>query len=182
LYELALIPEENRVYIDEAGSNLGMAPLCAWAPINERAYDKKPSQRGENISLVGALKKSGMQELYPYDGSVDAERFADFIENKLKPHLKAGDVLIMDNCRTHHALLLKEKLKELSLEVLYLPPYSPELNPIEECWSVIKGHLKRIKARNISDYVKGIFDAKKAIDGLKGAAFFRHAASFGNFR
>jgi len=98
LYELALIPEENRVYIDEAGSNLGMAPLCAWAPINERAYDKKPARRGENISLVGALKKSGMQELYPYDGSVDAERFIDFIENKLKPHLKAGDVLIMDNC------------------------------------------------------------------------------------
>ena len=96
MYELALIPEENRVYIDEAGSNLGMAPLCAWAPINERAYDKKPARRGENISLVGALKKSGMQELYPYDGPVDAERFVDFIENKLKPYLKVGDVLIME--------------------------------------------------------------------------------------
>lgn len=181
MYELALIPEENRVYIDEAGSNLGMTPLYAWAPINKRAYDKKPARRGDNISLIGALKKSGMQELYPYDGSVDAVRFVDFIE-KLKPHLKAGDVLIMDNCRTHHASLVKEKLKNLSIEVLYLPPYSPELNPIEECWSVIKGKLRRIKARNIADYVTGILDAKRVIDGLKGAAFFRHAASFGDFR
>lgn len=132
MYELALIPEDNRVYIDEAGSNLGMTPLRAWSPINERVYDKRPANRGSNLSMVGALKKSWMQALYPYDGAVNAERFLHFIEHQLQPKLNMHHVLIMDNCRTHHALLVKNRLKELGIQVLFLPPYSPELNPIEE--------------------------------------------------
>jgi transposase len=174
------VPEENRIYIDEAGSNLGMSPLRAWAPKGERAYDKKPAQRGSNISIVGALKKSGMAACYPYDGSVDAERFVDFLENRLQPYVQSADVLIMDNCRTHHASLVKHKLKQLSMRVLFLPPYSPELNPIEESWSVIKERLRRKKARNIAEYVEGIIDAKNAIDSTKASGFFKHAASFDN--
>lgn len=158
-----------------------MTTLYAWAPSGTRAHDIKPAQRGSNLSMVGALKKSGMQALYPYDGAINAERFLDFIEHKLRPHLKNGDVVIMDNCRTHHAKIVSEKMKLLSIDTLFLPPYSPELNPIEESWAVIKDRLKRKKARNIGDYIDGLLDAKENIDEAMGEAFFKHAASFETF-
>lgn len=178
LTRLAKIPEEKRVYIDEAGSNLGMTTEYGWAPTGKRVFDFKPARRGSNLSMVGALKISGMQALYPYDGPVDAERFIDFIENKLLPHLNDGDVLIMDNCRTHYANIVTAKLEALSIDTLFLPPYSPELNPIEESWSVIKAELKREKARNIPDYIDTLLDAKKRIDQDMAGAFFKHLESF----
>ncbi len=158
-----------------------MTPLHAWAPSGVRAFDIKPANRGSNISMVGALKKSGMQTLYPFDGPVDAERFIDFIEHKLKPTLKDGDVVIMDNCRTHHAKIVSNKMRALSIDTLFMPPYSPELNPIEESWSVIKTRLKQKKPRNIADYVDALVDAKKNIDGEMAEAFFKHASSFHTF-
>jgi transposase len=124
LSQLESIPEENRVYIDEAGSNLAMTPSKAWSMRNHRAYDTKPARRGGNLSLVGALKKSGMPALYPYDGAVDSERFIDFIERCLQPNLNHDDVLIMDNCRIHHSKVVKRCMEELSIKVLYLPPYT----------------------------------------------------------
>ena len=131
--------------------------------------------------MVGALKNSGMQVLYPYDGSIDAERFIDFIEHKLKPYLNNGDVIIMDNCPIHYAKMVTDKLKALSIDTLFLPPYSPELNPIEESWSVIKAKLKRKKARNIPDYIDGMLEAKQSINGKIADAFFKHAQSFHTF-
>jgi transposase len=146
-----------------------------------RAFDIKPAQQGSNISMVGAMKISGMPTIYPYDGPVDAERFIDFIEHKLKPHLGDKDVIIMDNCRTHHAKIVTERLKALGIDTLFLPPYSPELNPIEEGWSVIKTKLKRKKPRSIPDYIDALLDAQIGIDGEMGKAFFKHAASFHSF-
>jgi transposase len=131
--------------------------------------------------MIGALKISGLQALYPYDGPINAERFIDFIEHKLRPYLNPGDVIIMDNCRTHHAKIVSEKLKSLSIDTLFLPPYSPELNPIEESWAVIKARLKRKKARNIVDYIDGLVEAKNHVDEAMGEAFFNHATSFETF-
>jgi hypothetical protein len=99
-----------------------MTTEYGWALAGERAFDFKPARRGSNLSMVGALKISGMQALYPYDGPVDGERFIDFIENKLLPHLNDGDVLIMDNCRTHYAKVVTAKLEALSIDTLFLPP------------------------------------------------------------
>lgn len=158
-----------------------MTTAYGWAPSGARAFDFKPAQRGSNISMIGALKTSGMQALYPYDGPVDAERFIDFIEHKLKPQLSDGDVIIMDNCRTHYAKIVTDKLKALSIDTLFLPPYSPELNPIEESWSVIKAKMKRKKARNIPDYIGGLLDAKQSIDHKMADAFFKHSESFHTF-
>jgi transposase len=152
-----------------------MAPIRAWSIKGKRAYDKKPAQRGGNISMVGALKKSGMEVLYPYDGPIDSERFVDFLEHKLKPCLQSGDVVIMDNCRTHYASIVTAKAVDLSIPILFLPPYSPELNPIEEGWSVIKTKMRRKKARNISDYVDGIVEAKKCVTAKMAISLFNHA-------
>ena len=131
--------------------------------------------------MVGAMKETGMQTVYPYDGAIDAEKFIDFLETKLLPKMTNDDVIIMDNCRTHHSKLVKTRLQELSVEVLYMPPYSPELNPIEEAWSVIKGGLRRRKARTIVEYVDGLLEVCNTIDSKKCKGFFSHAAQFGSF-
>lgn len=155
-----------------------MTTSQAWSLKGCRAYDTRPSQRGSNISMVGALDRDGLRALHPYDGSVDSEKFIDFIESKLKPCLKKGDVIIMDNCKIHYAKRVTEKLKQMSVQTLFMPPYSPELNPIEETWSVIKGRLKQKKARNLTDYIHGLMEAKKTITPKKARAFFKHAKSF----
>lgn len=159
-----------------------MTTFRGWAPINERAYDKRPANRGSNISIAGAIKASGFQAFYPYDGAINSERFLEFVENRLLPKMASEDVLIMDNCRIHHSRMVKERLKELSIQTLYLPPYSPELNPIEEAWSAVKEGLRRKKPRTIPDYVEGLVGACGNIDSTKCNGFFRHAAEFGSFR
>ncbi len=97
------------------------------------------------------------------------------MQNDLLTSLRINDV-IMDNCRTHHAKIVTERLKALGIDTLFLPPYSPELNPIEEGWSVIKTKLKRKKTRNIPDYIDALLDAQRGIDGEMGKVLFKHAA------
>lgn len=131
--------------------------------------------------MVGALKSSGMQALYPYDGAVNGDKFIHYIENKLKPVLQPEDVVIMDNCSTHHAGNVKKLFLKLKIRVLYLPPYSPELNPIEEAWSKIKSKLKKAKVRNIFDYVTTIEKLRSCVSAKESRGFFRHAESFHSF-
>ena len=178
--QLGLIPLEHRVYVDEAGSHLGMSPPRAWSAKGTRAYDTKPAVKGSNLSIVGALKISGMQILRPYDGSVDQEKFMDFLE-RLKPHLNPQDVLIMDNCPTHHAKRVKQKLQDLEIPCLFLPPYTPELNPIEEAFSVTKKRLQQKKPRNLPDYLEALQAAQQHLTASLTHAFFKHANSFNCF-
>lgn len=131
--------------------------------------------------MVSALKSSGLQALYPYDGAVNGDKFAHYIENKLKPILRPKDVVIMDNCSIHHAKKVKKQFLDLGIRVLYLPPYSPELNPIEEAWSKIKAKLKREKARNIFDYVAAIEKLRSCVSAKESRGFFTHAESFQSF-
>ena len=180
LLDLSLVPERNRTYLDEAGSNLAMAPNFAWAPKNQRAYDKKPARRGGNLSMIGALKNTGMRALYPYDGAIDSEKFIDFIEKSLFKQLETDDVLIMDNCKIHHSRTVKDYLKKHNIQVLYLPPYSPELNPIEEAWSVVKNKLRREKTRTVAAYAAVMEKAKRCITPEKSIGFFRHTEMFHN--
>lgn len=155
-----------------------MTPFKAWSLKNERAFDTRPAQRGGNLSMVGAIRNSEMEALYPYDGAVNAEKFIHFIENQLVHKLSSDDVLIMDNGPVHKSKAVRERLAELSIRVLFMPPYSPELNPIEETWSVIKNKLRREKARTLPDYVDSLLQALKCITPEKCAAFFKHSSSF----
>lgn len=126
------------------------------------------------------MKETGIKTVYPYDGAVNGEKFLHFLETQLLPKLTKDDVIIMDNCSIHHSKLVKDRFQQLSVELLYMPPYSPELNPIEEAWSAIKGRLRRRKARTIPEYLDGLTDACSAIDAEKCKGFFRHAAQFGS--
>lgn len=173
--KLEEIPEENRNYLDEAGSHLAMTPSYARAPKGQRAIDSKPVSRGGNLSLAGVMNIHGMRTLHAYDGAMCSDKFIHFAENYLVKTWKPHDVLIMDNLRVHHAKKVRLCLERLKIRVLFLPPYSPELNPIEEGWSLIKNAFRRKKARDLVSYVEGMQEAKALITEEKSRGFFRHS-------
>lgn len=174
LAEVSKIAPKNLVFIDEAGAHLGMTRTHARSPIGERSMCKRSGVRQSNISMVGAITLAGICELYPYDGSVDRERFCLFLD-RLIPKLNRENVVIMDNLRVHHTKEVKERFENAKIRVLYLPPYSPERNPIEESWSKIKNILRSLEANSIADFVDSMIQAKNAITNENARAFFRHA-------
>jgi transposase len=177
LQEVSEIPTENLVFLDEAGINLGMSRSHARAPIGERAFAKR-APKGGSISLVGAVRTTGMCGLYPYDGPIDGFRFLDFLANQLLPNLRHGDVVVMDNLRVHHIDAVETLLGTVGARPLFLPPYSPEKNPIEEIWSLIKNVFKAAEARTISAMVETMKKAREAVTIDKIEGYFRHAGYF----
>lgn len=129
----------------------------------------------ENITMAGLLGPDGMKALYPYAGSFDAERYLSYLENHLLPCLAAGDVVIMDNLRTHHIPAAKKMFHDAEVELIFLPPYSPEYNPIEEAWSLIKGVLKKNEAKNITQYIDALNEARNSLTAEKTRGFYLHA-------
>ena len=162
------------VFLDEAGINLGMSRTHARAPVGERAFAKR-APKGGNISLVGAVRTTGMCGLYPYDGPIDGFRFLDFLNNQLLPNLQHGDVVVMDNLRVHHIEAVEMLLGTVGARPLFLPPYSPERNPIEEIWSLIKRIFRSAEARTIAAMVDVMKEANAAVKKTKIAGFFQHA-------
>lgn len=175
--KVSAIAIDNLIFLDEAGINLGMTRTHARAPVGERAFAKK-APKGSNISLIGAVRATGMCGLYPYDGPVDGFRFLDFLDNHLIPNLKKGDVVVMDNLRVHYIDEVETKLKKVGARPLYLPPYSPERNPIEEIWSLIKNIFKAAEARTITAIVETMKKAAEAVTVKKILGFFKHAGYF----
>ena len=172
------MPESNRVYLDEFGSNLGMTRTHARSPEGERVYSKRLANYGGNISVVACMRLGEKVVSYPFDGAVDGYRFLQFIDEEVLKILKHGDFLIMDNVRMHHIAEVKEKLATVGATPLFLPPYSPELNPIEEAFSLIKGTLKGLEARTIAAYVDALEIARTLVTPEKIRAYFDHANSF----
>lgn len=175
LAELAKIPVTKIVVLDEAGTNLAMTRTYSRSLEGERAYFSRPSNYGGNISLVGAMRLEEKLILYPFDGAVDGERFLAFLDNHLIPTLRAGDVVIMDNCRIHHIKEVGERLSKVEASALYLPPYSPELNPIEEAWSLVKETFRALEARTISAYIDAFNVARDLVTPEKIRGYFTHA-------
>jgi transposase len=171
----ARVPLENLVFLDEAGVNLAMCPRYGRSPNGKRLYEKKPARRAKNISLVGAMKHDGICALHPYDGPIDTKKFLHFVESILIPSLKAGDTLIMDNLRVHRVDIVRKTLLNAGINVIFLPPYCPQLNPIEEAWSVIKNLFRKMKSRTIVEIVNVVKKAKDIITRQKSYSFIKHA-------
>lgn len=163
------------VFIDETGSNLAMSPLYARARKGKRAYFKRPAARGSNISVIGALRLDGMLCFNAMDGALTGERFLLFLEHKLGPFLRASDVVILDNLRAHHVDGVRQLIESRGATLMYLPPYSPQMNPIEEAWSMFKAALRRASARTICDLVDALKAAMKEIGPMVATGFFKHA-------
>jgi hypothetical protein len=124
----------NLVFIDESGINLGMTRLRGRAMSGERVYDCCPRNRGSNISLIGALSMDGLIATMSLSGSVNTDVFVTYVQLVLAPQLWVGAIVVMDNLPVHKATKIREIIESVGAELIFLPPYSPDLSPIELCW------------------------------------------------
>jgi transposase len=128
--------------------HLGFTRLYGRAPIGERLYDSETQgDSGKNISLIGAMSIDGLIATMSLVGSVHTEVFLFYIQEILTPQLWVGAIVVMDNLPVHHATVVREVIEAVGAKVVFLPPYSPDLSPIELCWSRLKQLLRSAKAR-----------------------------------
>lgn len=160
-------------FLDEAGSNLAMTRLYGRAAKGERVIETVPQNYGENITMLATLALSGIEAPMTINGAVDGTVFKVYVEQVLCPTLQVGDVVVMDNLPAHKVTGIKELIEASGARLIYLPPYSPDLNPIEKCWSKIKTHLRKAKARTRAELEKALQAALLLITEEDAVGWFK---------
>lgn len=176
--ELNRINPEDCVFVDEMGCCLNMNLGYGRSPSGERVFDKNSTASGVRISTVAALTKNGIEADFSYTGSMTAELFVVYLETCLLKVLSGGKVLIMDNLRVHHAAVVMEFLEKHQIKFLFLPPYSPELNPIEEAFSKTKHFVRKQKPTIPEVLYDTIKDAIKTVTEADAISYINHSYEF----
>ena len=162
------------VFVDECGTHTSLAPLYAWAPRGRRAYAKVPRNRGKNTTLLASMSAEGMGPCVAVEGTTTAEVFEAYVEQALAPMLKEGQSVVMDNLSAHKGKKVRQLVEARGCRLLFLPPYSPDLNPIEEAFSKVKASLRKAPARSRETLVGAIGRAISAVTARDVRAFFEH--------
>jgi len=162
------------VFLDETGVNIAMARHYARAPQGERAYASKPVNKGHNITVLGALSLDGIIAAMTVEGSTDSEVFFTYVHTILVPTLRPGQVVIMDNLSSHKDERLQTAIESVGAQLQYLPPYSPDLSPIEACWSKFKEVLRAKAARTRDTLDAAITAAFTLITPQDARGWFAH--------
>ena len=144
--------KEKLVFLDESGVNTNMTRIYGRALGGARSVDKAPLNTPLNTTILSSIRINGETSYTTYSGGTTKDKFVEYLKNILIPALHDGDIIVMDNMRSHHVKEVSEIINnsEKHLTLLYLPPYSPDFNPIEMMWSKIKSVLRMIKIRNFS--------------------------------
>lgn len=146
----------------------------ARGPSGARVVGIVPRQRGTVLTVVGAIALDGVRAMMAYEGGTSAEAFLRFVHEALAPSLRPGDVVVMDNLGAHRAYGVREAIETTGARILYLPPYHPELNPIELAWSKLKGILKTLGARDLQALASALKAAKDHLTLSDMAGWFSH--------
>lgn len=163
------------VFIDESGFHISMTRLRARAPRGERAYGKVPRNRGKNQTLIASITiEGGIGEALSIKGATDAELFETYVEEFLAPTLKVGQVVVLDGLGAHRTNRVRELIEERGAELLFLPSYSPDLNPIEEAFSKIKNIVRKAGARTREALDEVMGEALSAVTLEDVAGWFSH--------
>lgn len=162
------------VFIDESGSNISMTREYARSAVGERAHDKVPRNRGTVTSMVGALSLNGLVAMMTIEGGTSADVFLAFVKEILLPEIKPGYTVVLDNAGAHKDSEVLTAFAEAGVAVKFLPPYSPELNPIELTWAKVKDILRFIKARTRESLDEAIATAMDLVTPFDAEGWFRH--------
>jgi len=161
-------------FVDESGVNLALTRLFGRAPRGARVCDSVPKNYGENVTMLGALSLQGVEALMTVNGATDGEIFLAFVREALSPTLDEGDVVIWDNLGAHRSQAVREAVEAKGAKLLFLPPYSPDYNPIERCWSKLKTFLRAAKARTREKLEKALACAIGQVTKSDIRGWFRH--------
>ena len=162
------------IFIDEMGSHLGLTRLYGRAAPGQRVHDRVPGDRGGNVSTIGAIGLDGIRTGLSVPGAIDGETMLFFVEELLVPTLKRGDIVVMDNNSIHKLEDIEDAIEAAGAWVLFLPPYSPDLNPIEHGWAKVKSLLRTLKPRTLPDLFEALGDAFASITRHDILGWFRH--------
>lgn len=165
---------DDAIFIDEMGVAMNLSRVYARAPIGQRAHETAPAQKGTRHTLLGAMSSKGMLTELVFEGYLDAQLWRVFVRDFLVPELEPGQVVILDNLASHKDTKAKEMIEEAGARVVYLPPYSPELSPIELCWSKLKALIRAGKPRDFDQLIKAAAEAIEAITEADASGWFRH--------
>jgi transposase len=168
------VAAERLVFLDESFANTAMARLHGRCPRGRRLVASAPAGHWHTNTLLSAVRLGGVCAPLLLDGTVTAEVFVGYCREVLAPALGAGDVVVMDNLSAHKDARVREAVEAAGATLLYLPPYSPDLNPIENAWSKIKASLRRAKARTLDALVDAYAAALRSITAEDCRGFFRH--------
>lgn len=172
--EVSTIDPGRLKFIDESGANLAMSRLFGRAPIGARVVGSVPDDHGPNVTMVGALGLEGLSAAMSFEGAMNGAVFRTFVEKVLAPTLSVGDVVVMDNLSAHKVCGIREAIESKGARVMYLPPYSPDFSPIEQCWSKVKTWLRKAKARTVEALDEAIVDALAQVTSSDAQAWFQH--------
>jgi transposase len=149
-----------------------MGRLHARAEGGARACGSLPRKRGGNVTLIGSLALDGTMHAMSVSGSVDGDVFSLYVDRILCPNLTIGDVIVMDNLSTHKIARVRKAIEARGAKLCFLPPYSPEMNPIEKCWSKIKTALRAAAARSHDALDAAITEALAAVTAQDAKGWF----------
>jgi transposase len=163
---------DRLVFVDETGAKTNMTRLYGRAEKGERVVDQAPHGHWQTTTLLGAVRRDGFTASMVVDGPTDADVFQAYVEHVLAPSLRPGDLVILDNLSPHKAPAVEAAIRGARAEVLFLPPYSPDLNPIEPMWSKVKAYLRKVKARTQDTLVEAIRQALASVSAADVEGWF----------
>jgi transposase len=164
------------VFVDESGFHTSMTRLYARAPKGKRAYGKVPRNRGKNTTLIAAITlEEGMGAPMTVEGATDSEAFEAYVEHFLAPTLREGQVVVLDGLGAHRPKKIRELVEARGADLVFLPSYSPDLNPIEEAFSKVKALVRKEGQRLSEALVEAIGRALAAVTPEDAAGWFAHA-------
>jgi transposase len=172
--EVGRVDPGRLVFVDEMGTHTSLAPLYAYAPVGERAFFKIPRNRGKNTTLLTSLHQGGMGPSMAVEGATTSRVFETYVQRLLAPALRPGQVVVMDNLGAHRPKRIRELIEGQGCDLIYLPSYSPDLNPIEEALSKIKHLLREIGARTKEALIEAMGRALAAVSAQDVRGFFVH--------
>jgi transposase len=164
------------VFVDESGFHTSMTRLRARAPKGKRAYGKVPRNRGKNTTLIAAITLQGaMGAPMSVEGGTDSAAFEAYVEHFLAPTLREGQVVVLDGLGAHRPKKIRELVEARGADLVFLPSYSPDLNPIEEAFSKVKALVRKEGARLSEALVEAIGRALASVTAEDAAGWFAHA-------
>ena len=166
---------EHLIFIDESGLSTKMARLRGWAPRGERCRAAIPHGHWKTITFVGGLTLAGFVAPMLLDGPMDGESFLAWVEQMLAPTLRPGNIVVMDNLAAHQVAGVSQAIEARSAALRYLPPYSPDLNPIENAFAKLKAHVRKSAARTLDALERAAANALQQFKPDECANFFAHA-------
>jgi transposase len=169
------VEPDRLIFVDECGTHTSLSPIHGYAPRGERLYLSVPRTRGKNTTVLSSMSVEGIGPSLAVEGPTSARVFETYVEKVLVASLEPGQIVVMDNLGAHRPKRIRELIEQRGCELLYLPAYSPDLNPIEEAFAKIKNLLRKAAARSKETLLDAIGAALSAITAEDAQGFFEHA-------